>query len=46
MLSVCGSGGGLMRGRDVVLLPLGGSDGGDLLPVDVGEVGVADRHGR
>jgi hypothetical protein len=44
----CGS-----HGRDVLLIPLGGSGdgggcggGGDLLPVDNGEVGVAARHGR
>jgi hypothetical protein len=40
LLSVCGSGGGLSHGHGVILLPLDGG-GGDLLPVDSGEVGVA-----
>jgi hypothetical protein len=44
-LSVRGSGGGLSRGRGVVLLPLGGDGGGGLLLVD-GEVGGATRHDR
>jgi hypothetical protein len=35
--------GSLSHDRDIVLLPLGG---GDLLPVDGGEVGVATPHGR
>jgi hypothetical protein len=42
LLSVRGSGGGLSRGRGVVLLPLGG---GGLLLVD-GEVRGAARHDR
>jgi hypothetical protein len=37
------SGGGLSDGHGVVLLPLGG--GGDLLPVNGREVGVAAHHG-
>jgi hypothetical protein len=48
LLSVRGSGGGLSRGRDVLLLPLGGGGGsrdGGLLLVD-GEVGAAARHDR
>jgi hypothetical protein len=49
LLSVRGSGGGLSRGRGVVLLPLGyggGRDGdGGLLLID-GEVGGAARHDR
>jgi hypothetical protein len=49
LLLVRGSGGGLSRGRGVVLLPLGGGgdrDGdGGLLLVD-GEVGGAARHDR
>jgi hypothetical protein len=41
----CGSyGGGLSRGRGVILLPLGGGDD-DLLLID-GEVGGAARHDR
>jgi hypothetical protein len=44
LLSVRGSGGGLSRGRGVVLLPLG-SGGGGLLLVD-GEVGGVARHDR
>jgi hypothetical protein len=44
LLSVYGSGGGLSRGRGVVLLPLG--SGGGLLSIDGGEVGVAARHSR
>jgi hypothetical protein len=40
LLSVCGSGDGLSRGHGVVLLPLDGG-GGDLLPIDSAEVGVA-----
>ncbi len=43
LLSVRGSGGGLSRGRGVILLPLGG--GGGLLLID-GEVGGAARHDR
>jgi hypothetical protein len=38
------SGGGLSRDREVLLLPLG--DGGGLLSVGSGEVGVAAWHGR
>jgi hypothetical protein len=47
LLSVRGSGGGLSRGRGVVLLPLGGGrdGGGGLLLID-GEVGGAARHDR
>jgi hypothetical protein len=48
LLSVRDSGGGLSRGRSVVLLPLGGGGGsrdGGLLLVD-GEVGGAARHDR
>jgi hypothetical protein len=46
LLLVRGSGGGLSRSRDVVLLPLGGgSRDGGLLLVD-GEVGGAVRHDR
>jgi hypothetical protein len=42
---VRGSGNGLSRGRDVILLPLGGGDGrGDQLLID-GEVGGAARRG-
>jgi hypothetical protein len=42
LLSVCGSSDGLSRGHGhgVVLLPLDGG-GGDLLPIDNAEVGVA-----
>jgi hypothetical protein len=44
---VHGSGGGLSRGHDVVLLPLGSSGGSSgLLPINGGEVGVAARHSR
>jgi hypothetical protein len=45
LLSVHSSGGGLSRGCGIVLLPLGGGDGG-MLPIDGGEVGVAARHSR
>jgi hypothetical protein len=45
LLSVRGSDGGLSRGYDIVLLPLGGGDGG-LLPVDGGEVRVTALHSR
>jgi hypothetical protein len=40
LLSVHGSSGG----RGIVLLPLGCSGGGGLLPIDDGEVGVAAWH--
>jgi hypothetical protein len=43
LLSVHGSGSGLSHDHSVVLLPLDG--GGDLLPVNDGEVGVTARHG-
>jgi hypothetical protein len=46
LLSVCSSSDGLSHDYDIVLLPLGGGcgDGGGLLPVDGGEVGVATQH--
>jgi hypothetical protein len=43
--SVRCSGGGLSRCHGIVLLPLGGGDGG-LLPVDGGEVRVTALHSR
>jgi hypothetical protein len=46
LLSVHGRGGGLSRGRSVILLHLGGGGGRDgLLPIDR-EVGGAAQHGR
>jgi hypothetical protein len=45
LLLVHGSGGGLSRGRGIVLLPLKGSVGDNLLLIN-GEVGGATRHGQ
>jgi hypothetical protein len=45
LLPVHGSGSGLSRGRDIIVLPLGGGCDG-LLPIDSGEVRVAGRYGR
>jgi hypothetical protein len=38
----------LVRGRGIILLPLGsgGGRGGGMLPIDGGEVGVATRHSQ
>jgi hypothetical protein len=44
--SVRCSGGGLSCCRGIVLLPLGGGGGSDLLPINGGEVGVVARHGQ